>query len=146
MNKKNEQTGTSGSTRHLRRDRPVPNLVRSVQASKRLPAAFFRTATGNEPVRDWLINEVTDEERIKIGSEIRTVELSWPIGMPLCRALGRSLWEIRVHLLDRIARVIFFIHDEQMVLLHGFIKKSRQIPQADIDLAMERKRQVEKAR
>ncbi|WP_342633743.1 type II toxin-antitoxin system RelE/ParE family toxin [Neorhizobium lilium] len=43
----------------------------------------------------------------------------------------------------RIARVIFVIQDGEMVLLHGFEKKTQKTPSQDIDLAMKRKREIE---
>jgi phage-related protein len=42
----------------------------------------------------------------------------------------------------RIARVIFCMGDSHMILLHGFIKKTQKTPQADIDLALKRKKDV----
>jgi len=55
---------------------------------------------------------------------------------------GRSgLWEIRSALSDgRIGRVLFTVHGERMVLLHGFIKKSQKTPTKDLDLAERRKK------
>ena len=76
-----------------------------------------------------------------IGEDIKDVEFSWPIGMPLVRSLGRDLWEVRSSLLHgRIARVLFCVERECMVLLHGFIKKTQMTPQHEIDLALKRKR------
>ena len=70
------------------------------------------------------------------------MEYSWPIGMPLCRPMGRGLWEVRSNLPDnRIARVLFCIAEGHMVLLHGFIKKTARTP--DDDLALARKRMKE---
>jgi phage-related protein len=135
--------GQSEATPHFKRDTGVPNLVRSPEI-KRLPAVFYRSTAGTEPVRDWLKTKVSHEDRIRIGTDIKAVELGWPLGMPLCRPLGRSLWEVRTNLRTRIARVIFFVHDGSMVLLHGFIKKDQQTPQSEIDLALRRKRRVEK--
>jgi phage-related protein len=43
---------------------------------------------------------------------------------------------------NRIARVLFCIHNERMVLLHGFIKKTQRTPAADFELAMMRKREL----
>ena len=86
------------------------------------------------------------EDRTKVSIDIRAVELCWPIGMPLCRPLSRGLWEIRTNLQNCIARVIFCVHNEQMVLLHGFIKKSREVPQEDLELAFQRKRLLARAR
>ena len=60
------------------------------------------------------------------------------------RALGKGLWEVRSTLeSNRIARVIFCMGDGYMILLHGFIKKTQKVPQADIDLALRRKKEVE---
>jgi phage-related protein len=112
---------------------------------KTLPPAFYRTERGNEPVRDWLKHELSKEDRVKVGTAIKRVELEWPIGKPICASLSDGLWEVRVNLPDRIARVIFCVHDETMVLLHGFIKKAQQTPRDDLDLAGKRKRDVEKA-
>ena len=109
---------------------------------KRLPAAFYRLPAGREPVREWL-KALGDADRRIIGEDIKDVEFSWPIGMPLCRALGQGLWEVRSDLTQgRIARVLFTIHDGQLVLLHGFIKKAQQTPKADLDLATKRKKEI----
>ena len=65
--------------------------------------------------------------------------------MPTCRPLGSGLYEVRTSLPSRnIARVIFSIQADRMVLLHGFIKKTKKTPKADLDLAKERKKQWEK--
>jgi len=95
-------------------------------------------------VREWLKN-LSAEERKIIGEDIKEVEFSWPIGMPLVRSVGRELWEVRSTLPQgRIARVLFCVTGEQMVLLHGFIKKSQKIPNREIDLALKRmKRRTE---
>jgi phage-related protein len=107
---------------------------------KRLPAHFCRLDSGREPVREWL-KELEQKDRKAIGEDIKVVEFSWPIGMPLVRSVGRELWEVRSRLpRGRIARVLFCIVQGRMVLLHGFIKKSRKTPQRDIDLALERKK------
>jgi len=71
---------------------------------KRLPAAFYALASGREPVREWL-KELDRRDRKLVGEDIKDVEFSWPIGMPLCRSLGGGLWEVRSDLTQgRIAR------------------------------------------
>jgi phage-related protein len=60
--------------------------------------------------------------------------------MPLVRKLEEGLWEVRVDLPNRIARVLFTVIDDEAVLLHGFIKKSQKTPEADLDTARQRKR------
>jgi phage-related protein len=108
---------------------------------KRLPAVFYVLPTGREPVRDWLRN-LPQADRQTIGEDIKDVEFSWPVGMPLCRSLGDGLWEVRSDLEGRIARVLFCVHEGRMVLLHGFIKKTQKTPKADHDLALKRKKEL----
>jgi phage-related protein len=104
-----------------------------------LSVAFFCTAAGNEPVREWLKSLPREERRI-IGEDIKTVQFGWPLGMPLVRKLDKGLWEVRSRLPNRIARVIFTSGEGRMVLLHGFIKKSQKTPQEDLELARTRLR------
>jgi len=108
--------------------------------AKRLPAYFYRLDSGKEPVREWL-KGLELEDRKAIGGDIKDVEFSWPIGMPLVRPLGRELWEVRSSLpRGRIARVLFCVEQGRMMLLHGFIKHTQKTPQRDIDLALQRKK------
>jgi phage-related protein len=106
-------------------------------AAKKITAFFFVSATGQEPVRGWL-KDLARADRAIIGGDICTVELGWPIGMPVCRPLGKGLYEVRSILANRIARVLFAIEDGDMILLHGFIKKSQKTPAADLDIARKR--------
>ena len=102
-----------------------------------LRVRFYRTVSGTEPVRDWLIN-LDKEKRRKIGIDIKTVQFGWPMEMPLGRKLERGLWETRSHLPGGIARVMFTVDGSTMVLLHGFIKKSQATPQQDLATARRR--------
>lgn len=107
---------------------------------KRLPARFFESNRGRVPVREWLLS-LSSEDRKVIGDDIRTAEFGWPIGMPLCRSVKnrKGLWEIRTNLPSgRIARVFFCVHEGAMVLLHGFVKKTRKTPAGELKLAQRR--------
>jgi phage-related protein len=106
-----------------------------------LSVVFFQTDLGTEPVRDWLKSLEATEKR-SIGEQIKTVQIGWPLGMPLVRKLEQGLWEVRISLNHKIARVLFTTVDGYMVLLHGFIKKSQKTPQADLDLAKARRSQL----
>lgn len=114
-------------------------------ALKRVPAIFYRTEAGNEPVRNWL-KELDRDDRRLIGEDIKLVEFGWPIGMPTCRPMGEGLHEVRTSLSrNRIARVLFYIDRRQrMVLLHAFIKKTQGTPLDDLDLAKANKRKHER--
>ena len=111
---------------------------------KIIEVRFYASAAGAEPVRDWL-KAMTQADRRAIGADIATVEHGWPIGMPTCRAMGEGLWEVRTSLPGgRIARVIFVITKGRMVLLHGFMKATQKTPKADLDLAIKRKKEIER--
>ena len=105
---------------------------------KRLPARFYRTDSGREPVREWL-QGLDSADRKVIGEDIKDVEFSWPIGMPLVRSMGHGIWEVRSSLAgSRIARVLFCVEADCIVLLHGFIKRTQKTPPQIIDLAIKR--------
>ncbi|HRI55846.1 MAG: type II toxin-antitoxin system RelE/ParE family toxin [Anaerolinea sp.] len=111
-----------------------------MNAEPRLQVRFYRTAAaGNEPVREWL-KALPAEERKTIGDDLKTAQYGWPLGMPLIRKLEPGLWEVRIRLDDRIARVIVTVEEDTMVLLHGLIKKSQKLPLQDLQLARQRLR------
>jgi phage-related protein len=117
-----------------------------METFKVLPAVFYRTPAGEEPVRTWL-RALDKEDRTLVGEAIKVVEFGWPIGMPVCRSLTgvRDVWEVRCSLThNRIARVLFYVKAGHMVLLHGFVKKTQKTPQRDLDLAVQRKKEHER--
>ncbi len=91
-------------------------------------------------MREWL-KALPASDRKRIGEDIKTVEFGWPIGMPVCRALGEDAHEVRTNLgQNRISRVLFYIDRVgRLVLLHGFIKKTRKTPAEDLKLARSNK-------
>ena len=78
-----------------------------------------------------------------VGHDLGLVQYGWPVGMPLCRSLGGGVWEVRTNLPSRrTSRILFFFYDNQIVVLHGFIKKTQRTPPSDIALAQRRIREV----
>ena len=106
---------------------------------KVISVVFFKLNNDKEPVKDWLLL-LDKQDRLIIGQDIKTVELGWPLGMPLVRKMDNKLWEVRCSLKDkRIARILFTVHQKQMVLLHGFIKKTQKTLVNDLNKAKERR-------
>ena len=108
-----------------------------------LEVRFYRTETNNEPVREWL-KSLPVEDKKAIGRDIKTVQYSWPIGMPLVRNLHNGIWEIRTDLENTISRVIVTLSDNKIILLHGFIKKTKKTPKDDMNLAINRMKQLKR--
>jgi phage-related protein len=114
----------------------------TIKKLRPLPCVFCRTPAGNEPVREWLKSLPRDECQ-RIGTDIKAVQFGWPLGLPLVDSLGGGLWEVRTRLPTRIARTLFFVRDETIILLHGFIKKTATTPLAELTLAKRRKHDYE---
>jgi len=113
-----------------------------VQPPSAIPVVFYRTAQGGEAVRDWLKGLPIDDRR-RVGHDLGEVQYGWPVGMPLCRPLGAGQWEVRSNLPSRrIARVLFFIYEGQIAVVHGFIKKTQRTPPGDIALARQRMKEI----
>ncbi len=108
-----------------------------------LAVRFFRTANGNEPARDFL-KLLPKADRTAIGIDLKEVQYGWPLGMPLVRKMDAELWEVRSILRDAIARTLFTVSSNQMVVLHVFIKKSQQTPKNELALAINRLRTLKR--
>lgn len=105
------------------------------RAAQKIQLVFFRTNAGREPVRDWL-KGLDEAARHAIGKDLLRAQWRWPVGMPLCRPMGKGLWEVRTDLPgNRTARVLLSLHQDHLVALHGFIKKTRVTPEDDLALA-----------
>jgi phage-related protein len=78
---------------------------------QKTPLVFYRSANGKEPVREWLL-ALDAPDRQAVGQDLMRAQWRWPVGMPLCRAMGQGLWEIRTDLpSNRIARVLLCLHE-----------------------------------
>ncbi|GHU11897.1 hypothetical protein FACS1894185_5860 [Betaproteobacteria bacterium] len=113
-------------------------IVAAVRDGPKLSVKFFcQDASGSEPVRDWL-QALPLAEKKAIGQDIKAVQFGWPLGLPLVDHLGGDVWEVRTRLENRIARILFVVDGNLMVLLHGFIKKDQKTPKQDLALARDR--------
>jgi len=125
MNSKRTQSTKYGTLALRKERRNVHNVL------------FYRTASGREPVREWL-KQLDPANRKRIGEDLYTLQLGWPVGMPLARKLEPNLWELRSHIPNGIVRIMFTEEKEALILLHGFIKKSKKLPASELALATKR--------
>jgi phage-related protein len=113
-------------------------------SDKSLGAVFFETATGNQPVREFILG-LTREDRKEVGADIRAVQRGFPMGLPLVRKEKPNLWEIRSIIKEGICRIFFTIFEDKMILLHGFVKKTQKTPPRELALAVARMKDFMKA-
>ena len=125
MRKKRKYGTKNGTLKHEADNRKIHKVV------------FYRLASGREPVREWL-KQIDPVSRKKIGEDLYTLQLGWPVGMPLARKIEAGLWEQRSKIINGIARIMFTEKTGRLILLHGFIKKSQKIPAPDLALARQR--------
>jgi phage-related protein len=113
------------------------------RAPRKVELVFFRNDAGTEPVREWL-KEMGEADRQAIGTDLLRAQWRWPVGMPLCRPMGKGLWEVRTDLPGKtISRVLICFCEGRLVALHGFIKKTRATPEDDLALARKRQKELE---
>src|SRR6267154_300294 len=118
-------------------------MMSSEKTPRKIELVFFRNDAGGEPVRDWL-RSLDEAERRAIGTDLLRAQWRWPLGMPLCRPMGKGLWEVRTDLpSSRTARVLICFYHDRLVALHGFIKKTRATPQDDLTLARKRQKELQ---
>jgi len=110
-----------------------------METQKIVRVRFFSTSSGKEPVREWL-KEQKNEDKKSIGEDIKAIEFSWPVGYPQVQKMDKDLWEIRSHISgSRISRIFFTVIEDNLILLHAIIKKTRKTPKEDLDLAKKRR-------
>jgi phage-related protein len=104
---------------------------------------FFETESSRQPVKEFIL-ELTKEDRKELGADIRSVQMGFPMGLPLVRKMAAGLWEIRSTLKDGICRVFFTTAERNIVLLHAFTKKAKKTPLNELSIATERLKDFKK--
>ena len=65
------------------------------------------------------------------------------LGMPYTSPMGKGLFEIRAKGREGIGRSLFCtIKDQEIVILHSFVKKTQKTPKKELDIARKRMKEV----
>jgi phage-related protein len=65
------------------------------------------------------------------------------LGMPHTRAMGQGLFELRLKAAEGIARVFYCtVIDQQIIMLHQFVKKVDKTPVKELEIARRRMKEV----
>jgi len=99
----------------------------------------YYNTTVQEAIRKWPKKLIA-----KYAKVTSLVEQFGPnLGMPFTKSLGKGLFEIRIKAQEGIGRAFFCtIIDNEIVILHAFIKKTQKTPHKTIDIALERLKEV----
>lgn len=105
---------------------------------KRFEIRYYKEPnSGNEPAYKF-INSLNKHDKEITMSYIRLLLERWPATMPLVRCMKNGLYELRIRLFNRQARVFFLVDKDSIILLHGFIKKTQTTPSKELNLAYKR--------
>ena len=82
-----------------------------------------------------------------LGKYLRIVDLisihGPNLGPPITKPLKNGLFEIRVKAKEGIARAFFcYYHKNEIVVLHGFIKKTNKTPKKELEIALKRMKEL----
>src|SRR2546421_5062814 len=106
---------------------------------------FYQDAAERQPVRDWLRNDLSPEERRTVGAAMR--HLLQEQGMGVCgtafgRQLGGGLFEFRLRESNLLLRVFCHAYGDKVILLIAAYDKSEDPSairqQKEIELARRR--------
>ena len=104
---------------------------------------FYRTNSGRSPVEEFLVSLPTKARQkavylLKLIHELETVPREY------FKKLRNTddIWEVRIQFAGNIYRLLgFFEHNDLIILVNGFVKKTQKTPKKEIELAEYRKRQ-----
>jgi phage-related protein len=90
-------------------------------------------------IESWPVDILADYSKI---AEL-LMEHGPRVGLPHSRALGGGLFELRPRGRSGIGRVFYcFLTGQRVMMLHAFVKKSRQTPDRELKLARKRSKEV----
>jgi phage-related protein len=99
------------------------------------------------------LNETVDAELAELPADVRArlvriSELIGSVGLPSVkephvRHVRRQLWEIRLKGKAGIARALYVtVKEQRVVILRAFVKKTEKTPTGEIELALQRAKEV----
>jgi phage-related protein len=104
---------------------------------------FYITPNGNPVVQNF-INSLQKAPHAKLLREIDLLEdYGIDLGMPHAKSLGGGLYELRVRGKIDVRVFYVFAKAKNIYLLHGFVKKRYTTPKRELDIALDRKKEVE---
>lgn len=108
---------------------------------------YYKTPGGQEVIKDFIDN-LQESTGSKLGRQLDLLEqYGYQLGMPHAKALGEGLMELRVRSGrgSQEVRVFYaFVHNNRIYLLHGFVKKTQTTPKKELELARQRKTEIER--
>jgi len=96
-------------------------------------AIYYENERNRRPVEEF-INGLESRLKAKVLARIEFLESRWQeLRRPYVDALQEGLYELRIVFSGNQIRVIYaYMFSDYIVLLHGIIKKTREVPREDM--------------
>lgn len=99
---------------------------------------YYEKENKEKPVEDFISSQ-NIKTRQKIFSYLKMLKEKGWLPFPYTSHIEGKIWELRIKYSSNIYRILYFIHtSRQIVLLHGFIKKTQKTPGGEIDISIKR--------
>lgn len=96
---------------------------------------FYQTRRGDYPVKDF-IDTLDKKTRAKVYQYLKLLEREGPkLIRPYANHVKGKVRELRVRFAKTHIRILYFFFDNRIVLLHGFKKKTKEVPIKEIEQA-----------
>ena len=97
---------------------------------------YHKLANGDKPVK-LFIDGLETKLKVKMMFSVKLLkELGYKLREPYSKHLEDGIFELRAQSGNNISRVLYFFYvGEQIILTHGFIKKTQKTPREEIDKA-----------
>jgi phage-related protein len=98
---------------------------------------FYRRSSGRCPALDFL-RSLSEEEKVFVNRALdRLRTYGRDLDRPHVAHLRDHIYELRIHTSASQVRLLyFFVYVNRIIVTHGFKKKTRGVPQQEVDAAI----------
>jgi phage-related protein len=106
---------------------------------------YYLSSSGRSPVEEFILS-LPESTQLEIFDALSLLDSGKVLEMPLSRNLSSirpGLHELRFRDKAGQVRVIYFIKKQVAIyLIHGFRKKTQEIPRKDLDIIVKRAKEI----
>ena len=97
---------------------------------------FYKATNGNCPIDDFL-DGLAIKVRAKVEKWMEKLEKEGPkLPRPYADLLRNKIRELRVSFGTKSYRILYFFNGKDIVLTHAFTKKTKKVPNTEIEKAI----------
>ena len=106
---------------------------------------FYELPNGKRPAEEF-IESLDAKMRVKAIDSIDILqEYGTRLREPYSKSLGNGIFELRIKFASDITRIFYFFYvNNKIILTNGFIKKTQNTPQGELDRAKKYKADYER--